>query len=435
MLLIYLTTNASRCSYVLDLIFKEELGLAFKTCADIHEFKQFSGEKVNYSDERIGDEFFIKCNSILFETGIKKQEVKVAIAENEKILFPCVEDDLGFDIFSSVFFMVSRYEEYLPFEGDKFGRFRHQDSLAFQNEFLQKPAVNIWIEIFKNKLARKFPTLQFAKKKFSCIVTYDIDVAYKYKGRSFGRNVGSTLKDVFFIRIKNLFQRFQTLLLSKNDPWDVYDYLQQLLYQNQLPSVFFFLLADKSSFDRNLNHENAVVKNLVKKIQSFTQLGIHPSFFTSEQQEKMVIEKERLENISISKISKSRQHFLKFNLPGTFNSLLSAGIVEDYSMGFAGMPGFRAGTCTPFYFYDLESDIATSLKMMPVICMDATFVYYVQKSPEKSLVDMLRLMKEVEKVKGIFIPIFHNDIIVEFISWKKVHEQLIRQMKSSLNKS
>jgi hypothetical protein len=122
-------------------------------------------------------------------------------------------------------------------------------------------------------------------------------------------------------------------------------------------------------------------------------------------------------------------------LPGTFNSLLSAGIVEDYSIGFPGMPGFRAGTCTPFYFYDLESEIATFLKMMPVTCMDATFVYYLQKSPEKSLVDMLRLMKGVEKVKGNFIPIFHNDIIGEFTAWKKVHEQLIRQMKSSLNKS
>ena len=435
MLLIYLTTNSSRCSYVLDLIFKDELGLAFKTCADIQEFERFSGEKINYSHERIGDEFFIKSNSILFETGIKKQEIKVAIAENEKILFPCAEDDLGFDIFSSVFFMVSRYEEYLPFEGDNFGRFRHEDSLAFQNEFLQKPVVNIWIEIFKNKLARKFPILQFAKKKFSCIVTYDIDVAYKYKGRSFGRNIGSTLKDVFFLRVKNLFRRFRTLLLSKNDPWDVYDYLQQLLYQNQLPSVFFFLLADKSPFDRNLNHANAAVKNLVKEIESFSQPGIHPSFFASDQPKKIVIEKERLENIAISKITKSRQHFLKFNLPDTFNALCSAGIVEDYSMGFPGMPGFRAGTCTPFYFYDLESEIATSLKMMPVTCMDATFVYYLQKSPEKSLVDMLRLMKGVEKVKGNFIPIFHNDIIGEFTAWKKVHEQLIRQMKSSLNKS
>src|SRR6185312_13518576 len=435
MVLIYLTQNSPRCSYILDFIFKDELDLTFRTSADIKEFEQFAGEKINYSEKRIGDEFYIKSNSILFETGIKKQEIKVEETESEKILFPCVEDDLGFDIFSSVFFMVSRYEEYLPFQGDKFGRFRHQDSLAFQNNFLQKPVVNLWIEIFKNKLATKFPTLQFEKKKFDCVVTYDIDVAYKYKGRSFGRNVGAAMKDIFFLRLKNCFQRIQTLLLSKNDPWDVYDDLQQLLCQNHLTSVFFFLLADKSSYDRNLNYENPEVEKLVKKIQGFTQPGIHPSFFSSEVPEKIASEKERLENISVSKITKSRQHFLKFNLPDTFNALCAVGIVEDYSMGFPGMQGFRAGTCTPFYFYDLKNEKATSLKMMPVTCMDATFVYYLKKSPEKSLVEMLRLMKEVENVKGTFIPIFHNDIIGEFPAWKKAHAQLIRQIKSSLNKS
>ncbi|HZW71699.1 MAG TPA: hypothetical protein VFF57_12545, partial [Hanamia sp.] len=182
MVLIYLTQNSPRCSYILDFIFKDELDLTFRTSADIKEFEQFAGEKINYSEKRIGDEFYIKSNSILFETGIKKQEIKVEETESEKILFPCVEDDLGFDIFSSVFFIVSRYEEYLPFQGDKFGRFKHEDSLAFQNNFLQKPVVNLWIEILKNKLAGKFPSLQFAKKKFNCVITYDIDVAYKYKG-------------------------------------------------------------------------------------------------------------------------------------------------------------------------------------------------------------------------------------------------------------
>ncbi|RNI36603.1 hypothetical protein EFY79_09750 [Hanamia caeni] len=435
MVLIYLTQNSPRCSYILNLIFKHELGLAFRICVDIKEFEQFPGEKINYSAKRLGDEFYIKSNSILFETGIKKQEIKVEDAESKKILFPCVEDDLGFDIFSSVFFMVSRYEEYLPFQGDKFGRFRHEDSLAFQNNFLRKPVVNIWIEIFRKKLATKFPTLQFEKKKFDCVVTYDTDVAYKYKGRSFGRNIGAAMKDIFFLRFRNLLQRIQTLLFSKKDPWDIYDDLQQLLYKNQLPSVFFFLMSDKSPYDRNLNYKSSEMERLVKKIQGFTQPGIHPSFFSSELPEKMVSEKERLENISVSKITKSRQHFLKFNLPDTFNALCSAGIAEDYSMGFPGMPGFRAGTCTPFYFYDLKNEKVTFLKMMPVTCMDATFVYYLEKSPEKSLVDMLNLMKEVENVKGTFIPIFHNDIIGEFPAWEKAHRQLISQIKSSLNKS
>ena len=432
MLLIYLPINSSRCQYVFDLIFKDELGINFKTTNEVKEFEEYSGEKINYSPERITNGFFIKASSFLFETEIKKQEIKVIEQGAVKFLFPNEQDDLGFDIFSSVFFMVSRYEEYLPFEGDQFGRFKASDTLAFQNIFLQKPIVNTWIENFKKILQNRFPGLKFKTHLFNSIVTYDIDVAYKYKGRSFGRNLGSALKDIIGFRAQNFKERIQTLLQSKKDPWDIYEDLQKSFLQNKLSTIFFFLLADKSEHDRNLNYQNPMMKRLINQIDSFSEIGIHPSFHTSAFPEKILIEKERLEDISSQKIMKSRQHYLKFNLPGTFNSLLSSGISEDYSMGFPEMPGFRAGTCKPFYFYDLKNEKATSLKIFPVTCMDATFIYYLEKSPEKCLVDILNLLKEVKNVNGTFIPIFHNDILGGNSKWKSVHDQLIRQIKSFL---
>jgi hypothetical protein len=100
-------------------------------------------------------------------------------------------------------------------------------------------------------------------------------------------------------------------------------------------------------------------------------------------------------------------------------------------MGFADEPGFRAGTCKPFYFYDLKNEKATSLKIFPVTCMDATFIYYLEKSAEKSLLQILNLLKEVKKVNGTFIPIFHNEIIAEK-SWNLVHQRTIQQIKSYL---
>ena len=435
MLLIYLPKNSSRCQYVFDLIFKDELGIGFKTTTDVNEFVEHSGEKIIYSLERIANGFFIKASSFLFEAEIKKQEIKVAEQGTVKFLFQNEQDDLGFDIFSSVFFMVSRYEEYLKFEGDQFGRFKASDTSAFQNNFLQKPIVNIWIENFKKLLQNKFQGLKFKTHLFNSIVTYDIDVAFKYKGRSIGRTLGSGLKDILGFRAQNFKERIQTLLQSKKDPWDIYEDLQKSISRNNLSTIFFFLLADKSEHDRNLNYQNPLMNRLVNQIDSFSEIGIHPSFHTSAFPEKILIEKERLENISSQKIFKSRQHYLKFNLPDTFNALLSSGISEEYSMGFPEMPGFRAGTCKPFYFYDLKNEQVTSLKIFPVTCMDATFIYYVGKSPEKSLVEILNLLKEVKNVNGTFIPIFHNDILGGNSKWKSVHDQLIRQIKSFSKKA
>ena len=438
MLLIYLPQISPRTEYVFELVFKHELGIEYRTTSDSELFKNHQQGKINYSGSRINNELFIKASSLLWESLIQKKDIVVEERHETKVLFPNDEScDIGFDLFSAIFYMVSRYEEYLPFTADQHGRFKASDSVAFQNNFLQTPIVNAWIHIFKNRLQQKFPSLKIKNASFKAIVTYDIDVAYKFKGRGFIRTIGSSAKDILGFKWKNIFERIMTLLNIKKDPWDVYDSLGETIKRNNLSSIFFFLLADKTANDRNLHHENPVMKRLIQKIQKFSEPGIHPSFNSSMIPEKIPVEKERLEKISGKKITKSRQHYLKFNLPETYNSLLSAGITEDYSMGFAEMPGFRAGMCKPFYFYDLKNETATDLKIFPVTCMDATFKYYKEQSAEKTLMEILNLLKEVKKFDGTFISIWHNDNLGESPEnkkWNSVHNQMIRQIKAYLKK-
>lgn len=170
---------------------------------------------------------------------------------------------------------------------------------------------------------------------------------------------------------------------------------------------------------------------LINKISEFSDIGIHPSYKSSEHPEKILIEKARLEKIAGKQITKSRQHYLKFNLPGTYNKLLAAGIAEDFSMGFADTPGFRAGTCTPFYFYDLEKERSTGLKIFPMTCMEAGFLYYSKLNPNESLDVILALINEVKKVEGLFICIWHNNTVSDdrmYKNWKWVHNEMIKRI-------
>jgi len=434
MLLIYLSKNSSRCEYVFQYIFTHELAIEYRTTNDRNEFEKYPSEKINYSNKRMGEALFIKPSTLLFENEIKKQQIPVVEKGSVKVLFPTEEDDLGFDIFSAVFYMISRYEEYGPFKPDKFGRFNAKESFAFQHDFLEKPVVNIWIEIFKKALKNKFEKLEFNVSTFTTILTYDIDVAYKFQGRSFGRTIGSALKDLSQFHLQNLKERLQTLLQSKKDPWDIYDHLQEVISKNKLSSIFFFLLADKSPHDRNLHHRNTVLKKLINEIETFSDIGIHPSFYTSSFPGKILIEQQRLEKLSGQKILKSRQHYLKFKLPDTYNSLLSAGITEDYSMGFPDEAGFRAGTCKPFYFYDLKNEKATDLKIFPFTFMEGTLMK--ELKPSDALKKILKLLEEVKSVKGTFIPLWHNHTISEteeYAAWKKVHDQMIEKIIFTLN--
>src|SRR5580693_8408721 len=159
MLLIYLPVVSPRCEYIFELIFKYETGVEYQLTTDLLVFESHPHEKINYSRARVGDEFFIQASPLLFENFIKKFDVIIDEKYQTKILFPSVASfcDMGFDIFSAIFFMVTRYEEYLPFTPDSHGRFKATDSLAFKNSFLQIPVVDNWLNLFKIVLQKKFP--------------------------------------------------------------------------------------------------------------------------------------------------------------------------------------------------------------------------------------------------------------------------------------
>jgi hypothetical protein len=429
MLVIYSENTSPRADYVFDLVFKQEFEIEYSLTSDRNIFDAHQEEKLNYSDSKKSEaELFIKSASLLFENFIEKKEIPVAEKFETTILFPNEEScDLGFDVFSAIFYMVSRYEEYLAFTPDAHGRYKASDSLAYKYHFLEIPVVNIWLSILRNTLQKKFPARSFNSSSFKAILTYDIDVAYKYRGRSIGRMVGAMGKDLLRWNWKNLIQRKLTILRLRKDPWDVYDYLCETITKNKLDSRFFFLLADKGQHDRNLEWQGPKMKKLVQKIQTFSETGIHPSYQSSQVPEKILLEKKRLEELGGKKINKSRQHFLRFTLPDTYYALLQAGITEDYSMGFPSMHGFRAGTCTPFYFYNLKKEKATKLKIFPVTFMEGIFISI--NKPNDALQEMLKMMEAVKNVGGTFISIWHNHTVsatAEYQAWREVHEQVIR---------
>ncbi|HET7115723.1 MAG TPA: hypothetical protein VFI29_04505, partial [Hanamia sp.] len=211
MLLFYSNIISARSNYVFELVFNL-MGIRYQLTNDRLLFENYPDIKINYSNKRIGDEFFIKSSSLLLENFIKKTNIIVVEKFQTKVLFPNDSScDLGFDIFSAVFYMVSRYEEYLPFQPDQHGRFKAIDSLAYQNNFLQSPVVDIWIKNLKNILLKKSPSLKTSEPSFRALTTYDIDTAYKYKGRNLLRTTGAVVRDLIQFNFKNTLKRAETL--------------------------------------------------------------------------------------------------------------------------------------------------------------------------------------------------------------------------------
>jgi hypothetical protein len=141
-------------------------------------------------------------------------------------------------------------------------------------------------------------------------------------------------------------------------------------------------------------------------------------------------EKERLENIIGRPVAKSRQHFLKLKFPQTYQTAIKAGITDDYTMGFASLAGFRAGTCTPFPFFDLGKNAQTNLTIHPFQIMDVTLKDYLNLQPEEAWLLTSKLMDEVKKVNGTFAYLFHNESLHDldqWQGWRGVFEQILEK--------
>ncbi|HKO81280.1 MAG TPA: hypothetical protein VJU78_12830, partial [Chitinophagaceae bacterium] len=158
-MLIYTPTITSRLQYITDYCGKEIIGKPFELTTDRDYYLKSFAEKINYSPERISnDKFWIKPHSLLFENKITEQAVQCFEIKGQKVFFK-TEGDFPFDIFAASFYLLSRYEEYLPHQKDMYGRYAHENSLAFKEQFLDRPLINIWLQDLKNILRNIFPSL------------------------------------------------------------------------------------------------------------------------------------------------------------------------------------------------------------------------------------------------------------------------------------
>lgn len=432
MLLVYSPKITSRLTYTFRHFFKRILQLEIQFTTEINEFVAHNGPKITYAKQPLSTEFFVQSHQLLFEQGVNDLDIFVHDWEETKCFFKVGDKSaIPFDVFAATFYLLSRYEEHIPHVKDAHDRFPANESLAYKNGFLDKPVIDIWAFKVKKLLQERFADFDFKERKFNYISTIDVDCAYAYKRKGFIRTIGGFTKDFFTLHLKQFWFRLMVLLGVKKDPFDNFDWLLTLQKKYGIKTIFFFLVSEYTTFDKNISTGNIKFQSLIKHVADYSDIGLHPSYFTMRDFNKLKKEKKRLESIINQTVTKSRQHFLRFDLPETFQNLVDLDIKEEHSMGYASHYGFRAGTCTPFYFYDMEHEIQTPLKLFPFAVMDVTLKDYLQFSNKKSFQIMMQLAEEVKKVNGTFITLNHNETFNEFgrfKGWQSIYERLLKHL-------
>jgi hypothetical protein len=428
MLLIYTASLSPRLKYIFDLIFNELLGVKYKFTASKEEFTAYAGAKLNYSDHAFGSELFFYASKFLFEKGIEDQNLsvfdwngtKAFFATHPKYIFP-------FDPFAASFYLVSRYEEYLPHIRDEHDRYDTRESLAYQKNFLDKPLVNIWALKIKEELQKRFPGLLFAQKKYKYISTIDIDNAYAFLEKGIMRTAGGYARALVNMDFEDITLRTKVLLGVEVDPYDTFNYQLEIQKKHKFKTIYFMLLGEYGVNDKNVPPDSKKLRSLIKSLADYSEVGIHPSYGSNKNKNNFKKEVNVLNKILKRDVTKSRQHFLILKLPSTYRNLIDLDIKEDYTMGYALQVGFRASICSQFYFYDLDMEQTTPLLIHPFAVMDATLKYYMKVQPEEAMSYIKPLIEEVKAVNGTFISLWHNESLSEnklWAGWKTVYEQM-----------
>jgi hypothetical protein len=432
MLLIYVPQVTPRIEYIFRLFFGELIQTQFSLTSNRSVWEQHTGPRLNYSRQRFGNEVFIHAHNLLFEQGIKRQNVAVRKkAASVEIFAHEAPADLSFDPMAAAFYLVTRYEEYLSFTADAYGRFPDTENLLVKENIHEKPVVNQMAAAVKNLLEEKFPTLVFSKSPFQFELTYDIDFAFAFRGKGFLRTIGGYAKSLLQLKWSEAVLRNAVLRNHHTDPYDTFEFQSGLHEKFNLHPIYFFLLGDYSRLDKNIWWKSEVLQALIRRISTRNETGIHSSFASNDFPEKIPMEIGRLENLTGKKVFRNRQHFLKLKFPQTYHSLLANGITEDFTLGFSSLAGFRAGLASPFFWFDLKNEISTSLRLFPVAAMDATFRYYQHLSPGETASKIMALAREVKKVGGYFQLLAHNDLLQArgvWKEWPQHFEQLLKNL-------
>jgi hypothetical protein len=453
--ILYSHTITPRLQYIIDFISNEIPDANIQCTDNIQQFRQFSGPRFNYSTERLTtNELWLQPHHLLFEKGIRPHNIECFEKGNKKFFFK-TEGDFHFDIFASAFYLLSRYEEYLPHKKDMYGRYAYENSLAYKENFLHLPVVNLWLNDFKKLLKEKYPQLNiqstFTKarlndsvgqasvdksasggpRRFKIIPTYDIDIAYSYKHKGWERSIFGIFKSMSTRQWDMLKERWNVLEGKQKDPFDAYDWIDEVNEKYHLDPYYFFIVADKNGkYDKNISPQNEEMQSLIRRHAARYKIGIHPSWRSGDRPELVKKEKQTLEKITNNKITVSRQHYIRFKLPKTFRQLIDAGIQSDFSMGYGSINGFRASVASPFLWYDLEKEQRTELSLYPFCYMDANSFFEQKLTPREALEELRNYSSIIKSVDGLMITIWHNTFLGTdkmFEGWRGVYESWIRE--------
>ena len=335
----------------------------------------------------------------------------------------------GVDLVASCFFMLTRWEEYVVEQRDEYGRFPLSASLAYRANFHRQPVVNQYTELLWSMLQHLDPNLTRKKRVFRVVPTHDVVHIRKWSGfaplLSANLFLGKSPRSAF----RNLQHIVEVKLGMKDDPYDTFDYLMRASEKFGLHSRFYFMAGGETEHDNHYRINQRNVQELLETInRRGHRIGFSPSFNSSTRPLLWQQERDKLRALAPQRVTKGRQHLLRFEVPTTWQIWNDEEMLVDSSLGYPEQPGFRCGTCYAFPAFNFLTRETLSIYESPLICSETSLIDHMRLSPEAAEQEVRQIYHEVQRYHGNFVLQWSNAALFTqaHAPFRSLYEKILR---------
>jgi peptidoglycan/xylan/chitin deacetylase (PgdA/CDA1 family) len=333
---------------------------------------------------------------------------------------------LNLDVFGSIFFLLSRYEEVASAQRDEYGRFPAEASLAVRRGFLHRPLVDEYVEILWSAMLNVWPRLTRKHTSGKMWVTCDVDEPYERWIRNpwlLAQGIGGALLRKRSLsgavtRIRNAW--FSRQGKYQYDPHWTFDWYMNRLEENGCKGAFYFIpTSGKTRYDCMYSLAEQRMQALLKSISDRGhEIGMHGSFKTFQDGALLARERKTLIDAcrsagAVADVSGNRQHYLRWDAGQTADHLDNAGFEYDTSGGFPYHPGFRYGTARSFPMWSWVRQAPLKLRQRPLMLLESAVINSLNLGYTAEAFDAMKSIKNAALRYGDFTLIWHNSRFTE----------------------
>jgi uncharacterized protein DUF7033 len=381
-------------AWVLDVVLGRWLGLEYEAHAE---------ERGDVEIVAAGEEEGVRVPEGLFATP---PQAWLTEASMPRRLAP--REGLA-DVFGTVFFMLTRYEELVRPERDAHGRFPSSATLAHAEGLLQRPVADERAEALWEALKARWPRLERRPPRYRVVLSHDVD--WPLAG---GSRLRAAAGDVVRRRDPGL----ALARLRGRNVNDTFDFLMDHSERRGLASAFYFMAGRTNpEWDGGYSLDDPWIAGLLRRVDDRGhEIGLHPSYETFRDPGALRAEHARLlaacEAAGVRQRPRGgRQHFLRWENPATWRAWAQAGLEYDASLGFSDVAGFRCGTSREYPAFDLRARRPLGLVERPLVVMEQA-VMGERTPPEEVARAVARLAEPCRRLGGDLSLLWHNSSLV-----------------------